>query len=336
MIAEAGVNHEGDLGVAIEQIRAVSRSGAQAIKFQYYIADLIASRDHSPAYWDLSKEQTLSQHELFRKYDKFNFEDYKMLKSVCDDEGIAFLCTAFDLDTLETLDPLVDMHKVASADITNVPLLELVASKGKPVILSTGAAREDEIDAAIGILQKANLEIALLHCVLNYPTPADQASLGRISTLIQKYGDIATIGYSDHVAVSRAGQVDSLQIAWSHGARVLEKHFTLDKSKLGNDHYHSADEEDLTGFMQWITNAIQMSKVSDDFLDKQHMARQNARRRIFSKRDLPAGHKITTEDLILLRADRGIEAADYWDCVGSILARGIIANSPIYNDELRI
>ena len=153
LIAEIGVNHEGSIKTAEKQIVLAHEGGADAVKFQTYKASKIASKK-SKAYWDLNLEPTLSQFELFKKYDKFEKKDYLYLKNFSDEVGIDFVSTPFDLDAIEFLDPLVGYFKIASADITNYPLIKQIAGKSKPVLLSTGASNIDEIDSAIAILEK--------------------------------------------------------------------------------------------------------------------------------------------------------------------------------------
>ena len=140
VIAEIGVNHENDLERARTMIRQIAAAGGDAAKFQSYTAGKLASR-YSPAYWDRSKEPTGSQFQLFQKYDRFGASEYRALAEACREAGIAFLSTPFDLEAVDMLDPLVPVFKVASADITNLPLLESVAGRGKPVLLSTGSMR---------------------------------------------------------------------------------------------------------------------------------------------------------------------------------------------------
>jgi sialic acid synthase SpsE len=163
VIAEIGVNHEGSIDQAKRLIELAKAGGANAAKFQSYKADTLASR-HSPAYWDTTKEPTQSQHQLFKKYDKFGANDYLILAKHCQDVGIDFLSTPFDDAAVEFLDPIVPFFKIASADLTNVPFLRKIAAKRKAVVLSTGASTLGEIDIAIDTLIQAGCQdIVLLH-----------------------------------------------------------------------------------------------------------------------------------------------------------------------------
>ena len=219
VIAEIGVNHEGSMERAKRLIELAKEGGADAAKFQSYKADTLASK-HSPAYWDTAKEPTLSQHALFKKYDNFDADDFKALAVHCKTVGIEFLSTPFDDASIEFLDPLVSFFKIASADLTNIPFLRRVASKKKPVVLSTGASTLGEIDIAIEALSRSGCEdIALLHCILNYPTENKNAHLQMIGGLKRAYPD-RVIGYSDHTLPNSGDDVSyHCAPAWSRGDR---------------------------------------------------------------------------------------------------------------------
>ena len=245
IIAEIGVNHGGSIDKAKQLIEAAHRGGAHAAKFQTYKADKIAVRN-SPAYWDLSEEPTTTQHSLFKKYDSFAQPEFEVLAAHCSAVGIDFLSTPFDLEAAEFLAPLMPAFKIASADITNIPLIRKCAAYGKPLIISTGAATLTEIARAAAEASSAGAsDVALLHCVLNYPTPEENAQLGFICELQRNFPQ-HVIGYSDHVVPD--SPMTCLQIATLLGSGIIEKHFTLDKKLPGNDHYHAMDEEDLSAF----------------------------------------------------------------------------------------
>ena len=170
IIAEIGVNHECSIEKAKKMISLASSAGANAAKFQTYKAETIASKN-SPYYWDLKSEKSINQFELFKKYDKFEKKHYLELSNFCKKKKIEFMSTPFDEDSVEFLNPLLNIYKIASADITNLPLIELIASKKKPVILSTGASTISEIKTSVNILKKNGCNnISLMHCILNYPT----------------------------------------------------------------------------------------------------------------------------------------------------------------------
>lgn len=313
VIAEIGVNHEGSLTQAKRLIELATEGGAQAAKFQSYKADTLASK-HSPAYWDTSKESTLSQHELFKKYDSFGPQDYIALAEHCHKVGIDFLSTPFDDAAIEFLDPLVPFFKIASADLTNVPFLRKVAAKKKPVVLSVGASTLGEIDIAVETLIKAGCEnLALLHCILNYPTENANAHLRMITGLQRAYPD-KIIGYSDHTLPDEA--MTSLVTAYLLGAVVIEKHFTHDKMLPGNDHYHAMDVQDLALFTKLIEKVRTLLGASDHKkpIATEELSRLNARRSIVLNKDLRAGEKLQAADLTYKRPGTGVSPL-YWDDV---------------------
>lgn len=321
VVAEIGVNHEGKLDLAKRIIDLAKQGGADAAKFQSYKAGRIASR-HSPAYWDTSKEATRSQFELFSKYDSFGPKEYETLARHCADVGIDFASTPFDADAAEFLDPLVPYHKVASADITNVPLLRQLAAKGKPVLLSTGASTLAEIDMAVTTLTAAGCkELVLLQCTLNYPCPNANAHLNMIDGLKRTYPE-HVIGYSDHTLPDERMLI--LSAAWLKGAVVLEKHFTHDKTLPGNDHYHAMDVHDLTRFQQNITLLQEvLGETHKRPLADEAPAREHARRSIVIDRPLKAGQAIAERDITYKRPAHGVSPLFWDEVIGRKAARDL-------------
>jgi sialic acid synthase SpsE len=312
VIAEIGVNHEGSMSLAKELIDMASEGGANAAKFQTYKAAKLAAKE-SPPYWDVTEEKTKSQYLLFKKFDTFEPENYIELKEHCDKRDIDFLSTPFDDDAVELLDPLQPFFKIASADITNLPLLRKVASKNKPVVLSTGASTIWEIEYAVQQLRLNNVsDIALLHCMLNYPTEYKNASLDMIPKLKRLFPDLI-IGYSDHTHP----EIDMLTLtsAVTLGACIIEKHFTHDKTIPGNDHYHSMDMQDLKNFLK---NIYRIKEVIGSFdhnnRELEIAARHNARRSIVIDKFIKKSETITKEHLTYKRPAFGISPI-YWDDV---------------------
>lgn len=302
IIAEIGVNHEGKMDLAKRLIEEAKEGGADAVKFQSYKADTIAHPD-SPSYWDLKEEPTTSQYELFQKYDRFGVVEYQELKSYCDKVNIEFLSTPFDINSVDYLNGLVDSYKVASADITCKPLIEHICSYKKPIILSTGASNFKEIEEAVSWIEAYDCQLALLHCVLNYPTRDSSAQLDRILKLQHHFPSIV-IGYSDHTLPQ---DMKTLEIATLMGARILEKHFTHDKTLPGNDHYHAMDKEDLKKLRKSIARSISLigqSTISS--LEGEEQARFHARRSLVSAVDIPQDKVIEYEDLTWKRPASGI------------------------------
>jgi len=310
IIAEIGVNHEGSLATAKELIDLAKEGGASCAKFQTYKADKIASR-HSPAYWDLAMEPMTSQHALFSKHDKFNTDDYLACAEHARRVGIDFLSTPFDREAVDFLDPLMPFFKIASADLTNVPMLRQVAGKRKPVVLSTGASTLVEIDRAVTELRAYGCsEIVLLQCILNYPTAYENANLAMMDGLRRAYPDLV-IGVSDHTLADP--QMLVLTTAYAMGARVIEKHFTHDKSIKGSDHLHSMDGNDLkklTGNLSFVQKLLGESHKRP--LPTEAPARDHARRSIVLARAVRAGQALAEEDLTYKRPAHGISPM-FWD-----------------------
>ena len=334
IIAEIGVNHEGSLERAKLLIDLAASAGANACKFQTYSAERLAAKHASPAYWDLKKEPTESQYDLFSRLGTFTSGDYESLASHCADVGVEFMSTPFDEDAAEFLNPHVSEFKIASADLTNVPLIEKVLSYNKPVIFSTGAASLEEIDETVKLVASHAEPITFMHCVLNYPTKLADANMRCIATLKARLDPRFRVGYSDHVSPDSSGRMETLEAAFLLGATVVEKHFTDDKSAPGNDHYHSMDFHDLERFVDWMGRASDMMGTGVPDIEVQRVARENARRRIFYRSNLPAGHTLTEEDLIPLRANVGIEVSKWKETVGDRLKTNVLEGTPALSDQL--
>jgi sialic acid synthase SpsE len=324
VIAEAGVNHEGQMDIARRLIDEAAEGGADAIKFQSYKAHTIASRN-SPAYWDLTKEPTTSQFELFQKYDIFWKNEFETLKKYCDNAGIEFLSTPFDLESATFLNDLMGVFKISSSDITNRPFIEFICSFNKPIILSTGASFLYEIEEAVGWIKKSANPFALLHCILNYPTNDENANLAMIKDLQRKYpGTI--IGYSDHTL---PGEMKVMETATLLGAVILEKHFTHDKTLPGNDHYHAMDKEDLKLFFHNLEKLfVLLGDSNKSPLQSESLARKHARRSLIAQRDITKGAVISAEDLTFKRPANGISPRE-WGAVIGCRARVDIAADTI-------
>lgn len=333
VIAEIGVNHEGSLDLAMRLIALAKVGGADAAKFQTYKAEMLASRD-SPAYWDLKKEPTTSQFRLFQKYDSFGPEEYRALAQRCKQLGIDFVSTPFDEGAVVLLDPLVPFFKIASADLTNTPLLRQVAAHGKPVVLSTGASTMAEVREAVQTLRDAGCtELSLLHCVLNYPTADENANLGMIGVLRGEYPDLV-IGYSDHTVPD--AEMTSLTAAYLLGARVIEKHFTHDKSLPGNDHYHAMDVDDLTRFMANVGRLKSMIGTASvkSPLETEELSRLNARRSIVLNADVPTGTELTEAMLTYKRPGTGVSPLHWDEIIGRKTARHLERDHVLQWDDL--
>ncbi|WP_152056192.1 N-acetylneuraminate synthase family protein [Aliarcobacter butzleri] len=312
VIAEAGVNHEGSMELAKRLCNEAKEGGADAIKFQTYKANTIASKD-SPAYWDTTKEPTLSQHELFTKHDKFWKNEMQELKNYSDEIGIEFLSTPFDIESATFLNEMMDVFKISSSDITNKPFIEFMCNFGKPIILSTGASSLSEIAEAVSWIEAKGNSLALLHCVLNYPTPDKNANLGMIMDLKTRFPD-KIIGYSDHTLPN---DMKVCEIATLLGSVIIEKHFTHDKKLPGNDHYHAMDKEDLKVFRNNLERTFDiLGSFKVEALEDEAPARANARRSLVAARDIPKGKVVEKEDLTFKRPAHGVSPKFIDDIVG--------------------
>lgn len=312
IIAEMGVNFYdtarvmgiSPLEAAKLYIDKAAEVGIDCAKFQSYKAGTIVSKN-SPAYWDTSKEPTKTQYELFQKFDSFGENEYKELCAYSHKKGIDFTSTPFDYASADYLENLVDFYKISSSDLSNLPFVYYIGAKNKPVYLSVGASYLSEVDEAVRTLKKAGCrEIALLHCVLSYPTAPENANLLVIKTLKKTFPDVQ-VGFSDHVVPD--SKMMTLAAAYMLGAEVIEKHFTLDKTLPGNDHYHAGNPEDFKKAIdnfRWIN--LVLGNPEKTVLDCEQIPRREARRSLVTTRDMKAGEKITQNDIMPKRPGTGI------------------------------
>lgn len=340
VVAEAGVNYYEiakklniDLIEAAKlMVKYAAESGADAIKFQTYKAEKLASR-YSPAYWNLQKEKTNSQYKLFAKYDKFGEEEYKELAKYARSKGIIFLSTPFYEEAVDFLNEIVPAFKISSSDITNIPFLRYIAEKGKPIFLSTGASTIEEIEEAKRTIEeKGNKQIVIMHCVLSYPTDYEDANLRRISHLKKAFPE-NIIGYSDHTKPDKKMLV--LTTAFLLGARVIEKHFTLDKNIPGNDHYHSMDPQDLMNLRESLRFLEKiLGKQGRRLSESEMLARKYARRSVVAKINIKKGTKITLRMLALKRPGTGISPKYLKSLVGMTAKKTIKKDAPLMWGDL--
>lgn len=334
VIAEIGVNYYdtakalkiSPFEAAKKYIEKAVEAGVDCVKFQSYKADTIVSKN-SPAYWDLSKEPTKSQYELFKKFDKFGSEEYEKLSLYAHSLGVDFTSTPFDYESADYLYDMVDFYKISSSDLSNIPFIRYIGEKGKPVYISTGASYLSEIDEAIRALQEINCQdIALLHCVLSYPTRPENANLRIIETLKKCFPDVK-IGYSDHVAPDET--MMTLATAYLLGAEIIEKHFTLDKTLLGNDHYHAGDTDDFKKAIknfEWI-NAV-LGSAEKRVLQCEMIPRKEARRSLVLTRNKKQGEIINESDIMAKRPGTGI-SPNFKDIIV-----GRTAKRDLYEDDI--
>lgn len=320
LIAEMGVNFYDTakqlnitpLEAAKLYIDKAAEAGIDCAKFQSYKANTIVSKN-SPAYWDTTKEATKTQYELFQKFDSFGEAEYKELCDYTHSKGMDFTSTPFDYASADYLYDMVDFYKISSSDLSNIPFIKHIAAKGKPMVVSVGAAYLSEVDEAIRAMKEVgNNDICILHCVLSYPTDPRNANLKIIKTLKEVFPDVK-VGFSDHVAPDPT--MMTLATAYLLGSEVIEKHFTLDKTLTGNDHYHSGDPED---FKKARANFEMIDKVlgqpEKTVLECEIVPRREARRSLVLTRDMKAGEKITENDIMPKRPGTGI-SPKYTDIV---------------------
>lgn len=342
LIAEIGVNYYdiarqrgiSNLDAARFMCDEAKKAGVNAVKFQTYKAGKIASR-YSPSYWDLNEESTKSQYELFTKFDSFGEAEYKAICEYCKEINMEFFSTPFDFDAADYLDQYMKCYKISSSDITNTPFIEHIAKKQKPILLSTGASTLDEIRKAVDVIRQINgQEIVLMHCVLEYPTPKEHANLYRITALKKEFPDLI-IGYSDHTRPD--SEYDVLKSAYLLGAYVIEKHFTLDKSLPGNDHYHAMDVADALQIRKEIEQLdIICGKAVIDYQGNEEQARKNARRSLVLTRNIKKGERLKRQDLTFKRPGTGIPPSEIDAVLGKQVNKSLEEDSVLTWNDLTV
>ena len=303
IIAEAGVNHNGELELGRRLVKEAKKAGADAIKFQSYKAGKLATKT-APRYWTEADDPQGTQYDTFAKLDSFGREEHQELFRYAADEGILCFSAPFDDEAVDMLEALgVPGYKIASADLTDHPLLRKVAAKGKPMLLSTGLATITEIGEALEVVKEAgNEQVVLLHCTLQYPCKAENANLRMMEHLKAAFPDVP-VGLSDHtlgIAVPQA--------AVALGAVAVEKHYTIDKTLSGSpDHYLSVDPQDLAQMIEAIrTIEKAMGRYQKGPVPAESEAHRYARRSIVSARPIRRGATITAEMLTFKRPGTGI------------------------------
>ena len=312
IIAEAGVNHNGDPELAKKLIDVAAEAGADAVKFQTFIPELIASKYARKAdYQKASTEAEESQLDMLRKV-TLSRDDHKMLLSYAGERGIQFASTAFDLDSIDFLDSLdIPFYKIPSGEITDLPYLEKISALGKPVILSTGMSTPDEIRAAMDILYRGECpKISLLHCNTEYPTPYKDVNLAAISTMKREFG--VDVGYSDHTL-----GIEVPIAAVAMGAVIIEKHFTLDRNMEGPDHKASLTPDELKS----MVSSIRHIELAVGHPDKtvSESERKNiviARKSIVAKRDIKKGEELNPDNITIKRPGSGISPMKWYEIIG--------------------
>lgn len=324
IIAEAGVNHNGGYQRAVDMVYAAKEAGADYVKFQTAVPELVISSVAPKA--EYQKETTgnnESQLEMCRKI-HLRLDDYLPLSQLCREVGIGFMSTPFDLVSIDCLASLgMDYWKIPSGEITNLPYLRKIASKGGKVILSTGMSEMPEIEAAMAVLQSGGIprkDISLLHCNTQYPTPMRDVNLRAMEQLRSLHPGM--VGYSDHTV-----GIEVPVAAVAMGASIIEKHFTLDKSLPGPDHRASLDPAELKAMVCAIRNIEQAIGNGEKHVsDSERPNIEIARKSIIAARDIQAGELLTEENLTVKRPGNGISPMRWDEVIGTRAIRDFKAD----------
>ncbi|NWH04980.1 N-acetylneuraminate synthase family protein [Desulfobacter latus] len=312
LIAEIGFNHNGDIHLAVDMIRAAAEAGADAVKFQTFRAKDIALPS-SPHYALIEKGE-------------MSFEDHERLRREAKTQGIDFMSTPFSIDAVDLLAKVgVSAFKIASMDCTNTMLLKKVAAAGKPIYLSTGMASMEEISAAVDTLKSANCKnIYVLHCISHYPASADQLNLSIIPYLKEQLDGIV-IGYSDHFP-----GIEACFAAAVIGAQVIETHFTLDKTIPEGDHSHSADPADLKALKSRLALFESMAGSAQAISQRPDQeCAKDFRRGVYTRRELKKGDTLKSEDLQFTRPASDFTPDDIDFLEGKIVTEDLPVNAPV-------
>lgn len=331
IIAELSANHNGDLGTALETIRAAKEAGADAIKFQTYTADTITLDSDNDDF--LIKGTIWNGRKLYDLYkEAFTpWEWHKELFECARSEGLEVFSSPFDntaVDFLESLD--VPAYKIASFEITDIPLIEYVASKDKPVIISTGIAEMADIELALNACKRVgNNDIALLKCTSSYPAPINEANMAMIPDFMNRFGVIA--GLSDHTMGSTVPVV-----ATSLGAKIIEKHFILDRSMGGPDASFSMTPDEFKLMVQGVRDAeLALGTVNYELTEKQKKGKVFSRS-LYVTKDIHVGEKFTQENVRSVRPGFGLHPKELPRVLKSTANRPLIKGEALHEEDLSI
>lgn len=324
IIAEAGVNHNGDFNLAKQMVDAAKEAGVDYVKFQTFRPERLVSKFAEKA--EYQKETTGSEETQLQMLQKLTLTDdnFIELKRYCDNIGIGFISTPFDLESIDFLETFdMDFWKVPSGEITNLPYLEVIAKTGRKVIMSTGMCDIQEINEAVEVLERAGTpEIVLLHCNTQYPTPFEHVNLKAIHTIAEQTGK--EVGYSDH---TQGIEVPIAAVAM--GATVIEKHFTLDKNMEGPDHKASLNPLELEAMVSAIRNIENAIGTGSKEPSPSEIANKSvARKSIVASKNIKKGELLSSNNLTTKRPGNGISPMRWYDVIGTV------ANRDFKEDEL--
>lgn len=336
IIAEAGVNHNGDIKIAEKLIDTAVEAGADAVKFQTFKAAKVVTAKSAKAKYQIENTaDDESQYEMLKKLE-LSEDAHKYLFAYCKEKDIIFMSTPFDEDSADFLDGLgMTIFKVPSGEITNKALIKHIASRKKPVLLSTGMSYLEEVGKAIGWIKEAggisgdNKNLTLLHCVSNYPAQFDDINLRAMETMKTAFG--LPVGYSDH---TRGIEVPVAAVAM--GAEVIEKHFTLDRTMEGPDHKASLEPQELREMVKAIRNVERAmgNGIKRPAKSEEHM-RSIARRSLIAVRTLNAGDAITSDAIAVKRPGTGIAPEYRESVINKIAVRQIDEDSVINWEDIK-
>lgn len=324
IIAEAGVNHNGDINLAYKLIDAAKEAGADIVKFQTAKPENCISKFAEKANYQKQTTGTSeSQLEMCKRI-SLPYEAYIELKKYCDKIGIEFLTTSFDVDAVKFIENMVNYYKIPSGDINNLPYLIEIAKTKKPIIMSTGMASMDDVRESVAVLKKYGAgSITLLHCNTQYPTPYEDVNLKAMLSLSDEFG--VDYGYSDHTQ-----GIEVAIAAVAMGATVIEKHFTLDKNMEGPDHKASLEPQELKAMVCAIRN---IEKALGDGDKKPSNSEKGniliAKKSIVAKRNIRRGEELTEENLTIKRPANGLSPMKWFDVIGTIAIRDFEEDEPI-------
>ncbi len=313
IIAEVGVNHNGSMAIAKQLIDAAVIAGVDIVKFQTFKAENLVTKDAKQAEYQQRNAADDSQFAMLKKLE-LKKEQHAELIAYCQEKGVKFLSTAFDLESMEYLHSLhLGLWKIPSGEITNYPYLKKIAQYGEPVILSTGMSNLSEVEDALRVLTEEGLrkeQITLLHCNTEYPTPYEDVNLNAMHTLRERFG--CQVGYSDH---TEGIEVPIAAVAL--GATIIEKHFTLDKTMEGPDHKASLEPEELKAMVSSIRNIEKSLGTSE----KQASASESknidiVRKSIIAARYIKKGEIFTESNLTVKRPGNGISPMKWLEVIG--------------------
>lgn len=332
VIAEIGVNHNGDVKLAEEMVAAAAKCGANAVKFQTYNAHHATSSRARKADYQIANTGNASEsyRDMLARFE-LSREDHVAVKRVAEQSGMVFFSKPADPISADLLESIgVELYKIGSSDVTNLPLIRHVARKNKPIILSTGMATLGEVALALQAIESvSSQDIYLLHCTTEYPCPFSDVNLRAMGTLGAAFGKVA--GYSDHTL-----GIETAVAAVAMGARIIEKHFTLDRKQPGPDHKASLEPGEFRSMVEAIRN---VEAALGDGIKRPAKAElmniEVVRRSIVATRDLQPGEVIGPKDVTIKRPGGGIAPADLENIIGLRLARAVKGDDVITWDHFK-